>query len=195
MRAGVAAETRVCAYDRAGLGRSDPRPPGVPPTGATFANELHTLLANAQIPGPYVLYGGSLGGLLTFSYTARHPNDVAGLVFSNADGPENVGPFPSPEPLDMRADAALLLNATLGDRPVIVLDSDDTSDGAALARRSTNSMLVNAPGIGHVIPFEAPQLVVEAIRLVVTSVRTGGKLPPCAQTPLPGLGGSCVSLG
>src|SRR5262249_6580987 len=103
-------------------------------------------------------------------------------------------PFSGSE-VDFSADAANLLNATLGDRPVVVLDSDSTSDGAALAKRSTNSMLVNTPGVGHVIADEAPRLVVEAIRLVVTSVRAGGKLPPCAQTPLPTVGGRCESLG
>jgi pimeloyl-ACP methyl ester carboxylesterase len=196
MRAGVAAETRVCAYDRANLGRSDQRPAGVPPTGATLANELQRLLANGKIPGPYVLYGASLGGLVSFSHTVRLPNEVVGLIFANALGPEATGGVGNPpESLDFRADAAQFLTATLGDRPVVVLASGSTSDGAALARRSTNSTLVNVPGVGHVIAWEAPQLVVEAIRLVVTSVRTGGKLPPCAQTPLPSLGGSCESLG
>ena len=178
MRAGVAAETRVCAYDRADLGRSDERPAGVARTGATLANELQRLLANAQIPGPYVLYGSSLGGLVSFSHTVRLPNEVVGLIFDNALGPEAAATLIRQENLDFRADAAQLLNATLGDRPVVVLDSDFTSDGAALARRSTNSILVNARGIGHFIAGEAPQLVVGAIRLVVTAVRTGGSCRP-----------------
>ena len=186
MRASVANETRVCAYDRADLGKSDPRPAAVARTGATLANELQRMLANAQIPGPYVLYGNSLGGLISFSHTVRLPNEVAGLILDNALGPEAAA-----EHLEFRAEAAQLVNATLGDRPVVVLDSDFTSDGAALARRSTNSILVNARGIGHFIADEVPRLVVEAIRLVVASVRTGGTLPPCAQTPLPSVGGSC----
>jgi pimeloyl-ACP methyl ester carboxylesterase len=191
MRAGVAAETRVCAYDRAGLGQSDARPVGVARTGATLANELQQLLAKAQIPGPYVLYGSSLGGLITFSHTLRLPSEVAGLILENALGPEYAAVPIVQENLDFRADAAQLLNATLEGRPLVVLDSDFTSDGAALARRSTNSILVNVRGAGHFIAGEKPQLVVEAIRLVVTSVRTGGKLPPCAQTALPSRGGSC----
>ena len=191
MRAGVAADTRVCAYDRAGLGLSDERPAGVARTGETLANELQRLLANAQIPGPHVLYGSSLGGLISLSHTVRLPNAVVGLIFENALGPESAASAIRQENLDFSGDAAQLLNATLGDRPVVVLDSDATSDGAALARRSTNSILVNAPGIGHGIAAEAPRLAVEAIRLVVGSVRTGAKLPPCAQTPLPSVGGRC----
>jgi pimeloyl-ACP methyl ester carboxylesterase len=196
VRAALAPEARVCAYDRAGLGASEARPASRAPTGATFGDELHTLLANAQIPGPYVLYGGSLGGLIAFSHTVRYPNEFVGLIFANALGPESAGfLFGRPEPLDMRAEATQLLNATLGDRPVIVLNSDGTGDPAGLARRSTNSMLVSAPGIGHDIPSGgAPQLVIEALRLVVTSVRSEAKLPPCEQTPLPNVGGRCESF-
>lgn len=194
VRATLASDTRVCAYDRAGLGESDVRPSGVAPTGARLAYELRTLLTNAQIPGPYVLYGGSFGGLLIVSHTVRYPGDVVGLIFSNALGPGEYL-YPPPDPIDTQAEATELRNATFGDRPVIVLDSDSTSDGADLARRSTNSMWVTAPGIGHVIPAAAPQLVVEAIRLVVESVRTGVKLPPCAQTRLPSVGGRCETIG
>jgi len=195
MRASVAAETRVCAYDRADLGQSDERPAGVARTGETLANELQRLLANAQIPGPYVLYGSSLGGLISLSHSVRLPSAVAGLILDNALGPESAAGAIRQENLDLSVEAALLLNTTLGDRPMVVLDSDATSDGATLARLSTDSILVNAPGTGHFIAGEAPRLVVEAIRLVVTSVRTGGKLPPCAQTPLTSVGGSCESLG
>jgi hypothetical protein len=190
LRATLASETRVCAYDRAGLGASDSRPSGLAPTGARFAHELRTLLTNAQVPGPYVLYGGSLGGLLILSHTVRYPSEFVGLVFSNALGPSG-SLFGSPEPIDTRGEGAELVNATFGDRPVVVLESDATSDGADLARRSTNSMSVRAPGIGHIIPAEAPQLAVEAIRLVLTAARTGAKLPPCEQTPLPRVGGRC----
>src|SRR5438094_3898438 len=55
----VAQNTTVCAYDRAGQGWSDP--PASPQDGAAVATDLHTLLANAQIPGPYVLFGPSTG--------------------------------------------------------------------------------------------------------------------------------------
>ena len=100
----------------------------------TLANELQRLLANAQIPGPYVLYGSSLGGLVSFSHTVRLPNEVVGLIFDNALGPEAAAALIAQENLDFRADTAQLLNATLGDRPVVVLDSDSTSDGAARRR-------------------------------------------------------------
>src|SRR5215210_7142030 len=57
----VAKTTRVCTYDRAGMGYSEPGP--LPRTAEQFAKELHTLLQNAGIQGPYVLVGHSMGGL------------------------------------------------------------------------------------------------------------------------------------
>jgi pimeloyl-ACP methyl ester carboxylesterase len=75
---GVAKMTRACVYDRAGLGWSDPSPK--PRTATVMAEELHALLAAAEVPGPYVLVGHSFGGLLVRRYAARYPREVAGLV-------------------------------------------------------------------------------------------------------------------
>jgi pimeloyl-ACP methyl ester carboxylesterase len=74
----VARRSRACVYDRAGLGWSDPSPR--PRTAEIMVEELHTLLATAEVPGPYVLVGHSFGGLLVRLYAARHPQEVAGLV-------------------------------------------------------------------------------------------------------------------
>jgi len=199
MRAALASETRVCAYDRAGLGASDPRPPGLAPTAATFADELRTLLTNANVPGPYVLYGGSFGGLLNSGYTLRHASDVVGLVFSDALGPGSAGLSGRSglEAWDAGADLDGLLSLQFGNRPMAVLTSTFTGEAPDLIRRSSNSLWVDAPGTGHIIAAEAPQLVVEAVRLVVAAVRTNAKLPPCEQTRLPTLvpRGRCQSLG
>lgn len=74
----VAGTTRVCAYDRAGRGWSEPA--DTPQDGTQIATDLHTLLQRGSIPGPYVLAGHSFGGLYVRSFAARYPNDVAGLV-------------------------------------------------------------------------------------------------------------------
>jgi pimeloyl-ACP methyl ester carboxylesterase len=71
VRAALASETRVCAYDRAGLGASDRRPSRLAPSATTYASELRTLLTNANVPGPYVLYGARFGGLLVLSYASH----------------------------------------------------------------------------------------------------------------------------
>ena len=74
----VAKYTRVCSYDRAGFGWSEASPH--PRTGNMMVEELHTLLVKANIQGPYVLVGHSLGGLLARVYTHNYPDEVAGLV-------------------------------------------------------------------------------------------------------------------
>ncbi|KAB2330759.1 alpha/beta hydrolase [Cytobacillus depressus] len=70
--------TRVITYDRAGLGSSDP---GLAPTPEHTLNELNNLLGISGVPGPYVLVGHSLGGLIARIYALKYPNQVAGLVF------------------------------------------------------------------------------------------------------------------
>src|SRR3712207_6165744 len=74
--------TRVCAYDRAGMGWSDPGPQ--PRTPRQIAGELHTLLTNAGIAGPYVLVGHSLAGKNVRLFTIAHPEQVAGMVLVDA---------------------------------------------------------------------------------------------------------------
>jgi pimeloyl-ACP methyl ester carboxylesterase len=74
----VAKLTRVCAYDRAGLGWSEASP--LPRTAGTTVAELHALLVNAKIPGPYVLVGHSLGGLHMRLYAHNYPDEVVGLI-------------------------------------------------------------------------------------------------------------------
>ncbi len=82
----VAKTTRVCAYDRAGLGWSDPSP--APRDVQHIAAELHTLLQNAQIPGPYVLVGWSVGGLYVREYADQYREEMAGLVLLDSSSPE-----------------------------------------------------------------------------------------------------------
>jgi pimeloyl-ACP methyl ester carboxylesterase len=82
---GVAKFTRVIAYDRAGLGRSDPPPRGEPRTSANAVADLHALLHAARIEPPYVICGHSYGGFHARLYTSRYPAEVAGLVLVDAD--------------------------------------------------------------------------------------------------------------
>src|SRR5438105_13045061 len=51
----IAKFTRACSYDRAGVGFSDAGP--MPRTSVRIAEELHSALHNAGIPGPYILVG------------------------------------------------------------------------------------------------------------------------------------------
>jgi len=78
VRPAVATFTSACAYDRAGLGWSDPGP--APRTVARMVAELRAVLANAASDGPAVLVGHSFGALLVCAYASAHPADIAGLV-------------------------------------------------------------------------------------------------------------------
>jgi pimeloyl-ACP methyl ester carboxylesterase len=82
----VARFTRVCWYDRAGMGRSDPR--SGPRTSATMVRELRELLGRARVASPIVLAGASLGGLNAQLFAAQHPEDVAGMVLIDAIHPD-----------------------------------------------------------------------------------------------------------
>lgn len=74
-----AISSRVCAYDRANLGRSDPAPG--PRTISDLADDLVTLLHVADVGGPKVFVGGSFGGNIAGVFAAEHPEEVAGIVF------------------------------------------------------------------------------------------------------------------
>src|SRR3712207_5997924 len=74
----VARAARVCAYDRGGLGWSERGP--TPRDARQISSELHTLLGEADIEGPYVLVGHSYSGLYVRMYAARYPDEVAVLL-------------------------------------------------------------------------------------------------------------------
>jgi len=82
----VAQTTRVCAYDRAGMGWSERSPE--PRDARQVSSELHTLLEGAGIEGPYVLVGHSYGGLYARMYAARYPDETAGVVLVDSSHPE-----------------------------------------------------------------------------------------------------------
>jgi len=87
----VARDTRVCVYDRAGRGWSDPA--DGPQDAVQTITDLHTLLDHAHIPGPYVLAGHSFGGLYILTFAATYPDQVAGMVLLDSTAPAP-GPVP-----------------------------------------------------------------------------------------------------
>jgi len=97
----VAKFTRVCSYDRAGLGYSESS--SQPRTSKVIATELHALLQAAGIAPPYVLVGHSLGGFNVRLYASLYRSDVAGMVLVDSSHPAQFSRLP-PEIRDMQAD-------------------------------------------------------------------------------------------
>lgn len=83
---GIAAFTRVCSYDRAGLGWSSR---GTHDAGLReMTDELQALLVRGGVRSPYVLVPESFGGLLALSLMHRMPDQLAGAVFVDAVEPQ-----------------------------------------------------------------------------------------------------------
>jgi pimeloyl-ACP methyl ester carboxylesterase len=74
--------TRTCAYDRAGMGWSDPA--SGRRTADQIAAELAMLLSEARIEGPYVLVAHSLAGKHARLFALRHREEVVGMVLLDA---------------------------------------------------------------------------------------------------------------
>jgi pimeloyl-ACP methyl ester carboxylesterase len=79
--------SRICVYDRAGLGASDVAP-GENRTSQDLAKDLYTLLVNANIPGPYILVGHSLGGFNVRVFASNYADKVVGMVLVDSSHPD-----------------------------------------------------------------------------------------------------------
>jgi pimeloyl-ACP methyl ester carboxylesterase len=86
VQAEVASFTRVCAYDRAGLGFSDAAKR--PSSDANIVDDLHRLLVAASIATPIVFVGHSLGGEIGLFYWATYPDEIAGAVLVDPGFPD-----------------------------------------------------------------------------------------------------------
>lgn len=77
---------RSLAYDRAGLGHSDPGPG--PRDGAQINRDLDALLLKLGEAGPLLLAGHSMGGLMVRLFALTRPDRVVGLVLVDAVTPD-----------------------------------------------------------------------------------------------------------
>jgi pimeloyl-ACP methyl ester carboxylesterase len=91
--------SRVCSYDRAGFGWSDPSPNEL--SFENGARDLKTLLSAAEVPGPYILVGHSKGGFHVRIYARLYPDDVSGVLLLDTNEEEHT--FPKMEMLDRQA--------------------------------------------------------------------------------------------
>jgi pimeloyl-ACP methyl ester carboxylesterase len=127
----VAKTTRVCTYDRAGMGWSEAGP--LPRDAAQNAKELYTLLQNANIPGPYVMVGHSLGGLVVRVFVHDYASEIAGVVLVESMNPNKFTQSP-----EIQAQSES--------------QSQPFSFQAMLARFGIVRLLVKLPGIAPSLP-------------------------------------------
>ena len=80
----IAKLTRTVAFDKAGIGFSDPGP--MPRTASAIVEDLRAAVRAANVGPPYVLVGHSAGGLQMRLFAFRYPEDVAGLVMVDSSG-------------------------------------------------------------------------------------------------------------
>jgi pimeloyl-ACP methyl ester carboxylesterase len=104
VHAELARTTRVCAYDRAGNGFSDPGP--VPRTAAALAADLEALLRAARIRPPYVLVGASIAGLHIRLFADLHLAQIAGMVLIDPSFEHQVARYEAATPASTTAASA-----------------------------------------------------------------------------------------
>ncbi len=140
---GVAKATRICTYDRAGWGWSEAGP--LPRDAAQFAKELHTLLQNANIPGPYIMVGHSLGGLAVRVFAHEYSSEVAGVVLidsmsprqftqSQGAGTQSQGAGTQSQPFSLPAMLARFGIVRLLARPLGIMPSIPSEENAYFSR-------------------------------------------------------------
>src|SRR5579862_2795365 len=88
----IAKFSRVCSYDRAGLGYSESSPR--PRTSEVMAEELHALLRSAGIAPPYILVGHSMGGFIVRLFASLYGTEVVGMVLVDSSHPDQDNRFP-----------------------------------------------------------------------------------------------------
>jgi pimeloyl-ACP methyl ester carboxylesterase len=151
----VAKTTRICTYDRAGMGWSEAS--RQPRTAREFAQELHTLLAKANESGPYVLVGHSLGGYTVRVYAHDYPAEVSGLVLIDAqDLPTSDVATPAPKPggtslpsLLARIGVMRLLAGPLGSIEDLPPGDKEAYTAYAVAPRSVQTFLDEGRGMSE----------------------------------------------
>jgi pimeloyl-ACP methyl ester carboxylesterase len=162
---GVAAFTRVCAYDRPGTildlehhSRSDPMP--MPRTAGDIVADLHALLSAAALPGPYVLAGHSFGGLVARLYAATYPDEVVGLVLIDAAHEDYYAAVRNVLTPEQRAEMARLAEqgplelADYADRER--LDTDDSADEMREAAAASPLRPMPVTVLTHGRPWDWP---------------------------------------
>jgi pimeloyl-ACP methyl ester carboxylesterase len=206
----VSFDTRACAYDRAGVGESDPWPNDEQPASARdVANDLHALLSAGGIGPPYVLVGHSIGGIFVRMFASMFPDEVAGMVLLDPSSEfqfqgrfgrwdRKTNPYDPHAlmdgitPIDVPATLSDMATATSIGAPLIVLTAG-VGPGPGWVQRgwldfheriagmSPDSVHAVVGHAEHYVHYAEPEVVIEAVRQVALAARNGTQLPMCSQ--------------
>ncbi|HJR80748.1 MAG TPA: alpha/beta hydrolase [Anaerolineales bacterium] len=137
--------TRVCGYDRASMGNSDPAP--IPRTGRDMMMDLHALLTAAKVPGPYVLVGHSLGGFLVRLYADEYPEEVIGMVLVDSSHPDQGSAFLAALPPEAPDESGCIRNFRSSMTEMSVADPREVPEG--LDFETTNAQVRDLEPLGE----------------------------------------------
>lgn len=182
----LTAETRVCAYDRAGWGQSDPAPNKLR-TADDVVDDLQALLGAAGETGPFILAGSSFGGFIVTYFAAREPDDVAGVILLDVPAPDptlTLDVIPeiawdhpaNPEHVDAigEFESRFGLHPEPMQAPLVILTgshgASDLEDQSFWLQVSPDARQVELAG-GHSIDFDNPTGVIEQILAAVEAAR------------------------
>jgi pimeloyl-ACP methyl ester carboxylesterase len=193
---GLAAFTRVAAYDRLGSRHRLPKL-----TGSMIARELHAALANAGVHPPYVLVGQSFAGVYNRIFASLYPSEVVGLVLLDPaqeeffdwmavhHPEESLARFPRdrwPEAAGIEATLdELKAVGPLPNVPVLVVTGTRPGLGslrdqllpvwtachAQWAQQQPQGRHIRAEASGHAVHIDQPELVIELVRDLVSRAR------------------------
>lgn len=194
----IARFATVVSYDHAGYWASEPGPK--PRDATRIARELHTALANAKLPPPYVLVGYSFGGPYIRVFAGLYPDEVAGMVFVDPTQESFMAmlnvQFPE---LNVVSEADRLAqdewgmqwpsmnqarDARLPEVPITLITGAKTHDVLSRALiplwqaghakwlgQFPNAKHIVTTNSGHGVVFTEPELIVDAVRVALETVR------------------------
>lgn len=184
---------RVVIYDRAGLGKSDPKPGNAPITSQDSVDALRLLLKKENIKPPYILVGHSRGGLNMQLFAQKYPNEIAGVVLIDSVSREQEFHDPDPPKSSNYYREAITFDESRSQVkhsepfpavPLIVLTATKQHGSEqqeelwqkwqhGIAQLSPKSIQIYAWGSGHYIQKQQPQLVIDAIYSMIKTNNLG----------------------
>jgi pimeloyl-ACP methyl ester carboxylesterase len=197
VQSGVSAFTRVCSYDRAGLGNSDPAQDRR--DVHAVVRDLNALLEKARVPGPYILVGHSFGSVIVRVHAVSRPGNVGGIVLIEPVV-ENQFPFVAAEMDDLEREAYWKREAGGNREKINVIES--AFEASRISHPDVQTILVTAllhdrkprhprwkalymdfaqrirasehrfaERSSHFVHTDQPEIVIDAIRTLVERVR------------------------